>query len=190
MRPCPACSLHVRDATCPFCGAAVPAAARSVFAGPATRAAVFSALAGCWTGNTPAEQTTNVEHKTETHEQQKSPPPPATAGTIEGTVMDTTSGGPVAFAQVELVELHRTVDTDGQGHYQFTDVTPGTYTVLVYAHGNNNPRGGTTVAQYTATVTADQGARVDAQVAVPVYHYNPHQAPMPYGAPPARKRVV
>ena len=189
MRPCPACSRHVRDATCPFCGAAVPAAARSVFAGPATRAAVFSALAGCWTGNTPAEQTTTVEHKTETHEQQKSPPPPAAAGTIEGTVTDSNSGAPLSYAQVTLVEANRVAQTDAQGHYTFDGVAPGTYTIRVLAR-SGNPRAGGAYAQASVVIGDTGGARADVQVAVPVYHYNPHQAPMPYGAPPARRRIV
>ena len=186
MTPCPACSRHVRETTCPFCGAAVAAAApRSVFAGAVTRAAVFSALAGCWTGNAPAEQTTTVEHKTETHEQTK---PPAASGTIEGTVTDSSSGGPVSYAQVTLVETNAVAQTDAQGNYKFEGVAPGKYTIRVQARANN-PRMGGAFAQ-ASVVLGDTGARADVQVAMPVYHYNPNQAPMPYGAPPARKRVV
>jgi len=185
MRPCPACSRHVRDATCPFCGAAVPAAARSVFAGPVTRAAVFSALAGCWTGSTPAEQqTTVVDHH---HEEQTKPQPPA-SGTIEGTVIDSNSGVPVAYAQVTLVEKNQVAQTDAQGHYKLEGVAPGTYTLRVTAAANNPHQGGA-VAQANVTL-GDTGARADVQIAMPIYRYNPNQAPMPYGAPPARRRIV
>jgi protocatechuate 3,4-dioxygenase beta subunit len=192
MTPCPACSRHVRDATCPFCGAAVPApATRSVFAGAVTRAAVFSALAGCWTGSPPAEQqTTPVEQQTtpvEHHVEQPKPPPP-TSGTIEGTVIDTNSGSPASFAQVTLVEANRVTQTDAHGHYKFDGVTPGKYTVRVVARAPN-PRMGPVFAQTDVTL-GDTGARADLQVAIPVYHYNPNQTPMPYGAPPARKRIV
>lgn len=187
MTPCPACSRHVRDTTCPFCGAAVATAApRSVFAGAVTRAALFSALAGCWTGNPPAEQTTTVEHKTETHEQTK-PERPAT-GTIEGTVTDSNSGAPVSYAQVTIVETNAVAQTDAQGNYKFVGVASGNYTIRVQARGNN-PRQGGAFAQANV-VLGDTGARADVSVAMPVYHYNPNQTPMPYGAPPARKRVV
>lgn len=186
MRPCPACSRHVREATCPFCGAAVAPATRGVFAGPITRAAVFSALAGCWTGSAPAEQTTPVEHKTETHEQKK--PPPTPAGTVEGTVLDTNTGQPVAYARVVVGGTNVGTETDAQGHYQLTGLTPGEYTLTISAR-SNNPRAGGATTQVHVTV-GEQGARADAELAVPQFRYNPTNTPMPYGAPPARKRVV
>ena len=195
MRPCPACRRHVRDErACPFCGAAVaPAAPRGLFAGPVTRAAVFSALAGCWTGSTPAEQTTTVEHKTETHEhERKPPPPPTTAGTVEGTVIDSNTGSGVTYAEVRLLDASGqvvgTASTDGAGRYRFDNIAPGPYTVHVLARGNNPRAGGASVA--AKVVVGDQGAHADLQVAIPVYRYNPTNTPMPYGAPPARKRVV
>jgi hypothetical protein len=175
----------VRDTTCPFCGAAVASAARSVFVGPVTRAAIFSALAGCWTGSTPAEQTTTVDH----HVEPAKSKPATTAGTIEGTVTDSNGGGaPIAYAQVTLVEANRVAQTDAQGHYKFDGVAPGKYTVRVQA-ASGNPRMGGGYAQASVAL-GDTGARADIEVAMPVYHYNPNQTPMPYGAPPARKRIV
>jgi hypothetical protein len=204
MRPCPACSRHVRETSCPFCGAAVPPAARSIFAGPATRAAVFSALAGCWTGNAPEpqqpdEQATEhpadhpVEHKQTAHHEHHTPPPQPGTGTIEGKVTDTNSGGPAAYAQVTLLDSTgrpiASTQTQGDGRYRFVSLPPGSYHVRVMPRPMN-PRVGGTMVEVLVAVSTDQVATADVQVAVPVYRYNPNQTPMPYGAPPARRRLV
>jgi protocatechuate 3,4-dioxygenase beta subunit len=192
----------VRETTCPFCGAAVPPpAARSVFAGTATRAAVFSALAGCWTGTAPEPQQPDdhpieqpADHTTQTahHDHHKPPTSPGT-GTIEGTVTDTNSGSPAAYAPVQLFDstgrLAATTQTQADGRYRFVSLPPGAYHVRVMPRPMN-PRVGGVMVEVLVAVSGDQTATADVQVAVPAYRYNPNQTPMPYGAPPARKRIV
>jgi protocatechuate 3,4-dioxygenase beta subunit len=204
MRPCPACARHVRETTCPFCGAAVAPAARAVFAGHATRAAIFSALAGCWTGNAPEPQhagddTTEqraadrtTEHRTHGDVAHHRVTAPGT-GTLEGTVTDTNPGGPAAYAQVQLFDsggrIAATTQTQTDGRYRFTALPPGSYRVHVMVRPNH-PRMSVAMVELLVAVSADQTATADVQVAVPVYRYNPNQTPMPYGAPPARRRIV
>jgi hypothetical protein len=188
----------VRETTCPFCGAAVPprsGEARSVFAGTATRAAVFSALAGCWTGSAPEPQHVDeqqADHTTAHHEHHKPPPSPGT-GTIEGTVTDTNTSGPAAYAQVQLFDntgrVVGTTQTQSDGRYRFVSLPPGSYRVHVMARPNH-PRMGPAIVEVMVALSADQTVQADAAIAVPVYHYNPTQTPMPYGAPPARRRIV
>ncbi len=190
MRPCPACSRHVRDATCPFCGAAVPAPVRTVIAGPVTRAAVFSALAGCWTGPTAPD----VKHADDTqHTQQPQGSAAATTGTIEGVATDAMTGEPVALATVRVANTTIESKTDEQGHYALTGLAPGTYTVLIYG-GDRNPRLRGALGQVTVQL-GSTGARGDVSIDVPQMRHQgggigPNGTPMPYGAPPARKRVV
>lgn len=186
----------MRETTCPFCGAAVPCAvaSRPVFAGAATRAAVFSALAGCWTGSAPEPQHVDdhpVDHTVARHEHD-TPPSPNT-GTIEGTVTDTNTGGPAAYAQVQLFDntgrVAGTTQTQGDGRYRFVSLPPGSYRVHVMARANH-PRMGPAIVEVMVALSADQTVQADVAIAVPVYHYNPNSTPMPYGAPPARRRIV
>lgn len=181
LTPCPACARHVREQTCPFCGADVPPpAARPRFVGTVTRAAIFSvAAAGCWTG--PAAQpatttTTPTEPASET-----------IAGAIDGTVTDARSGQPVAGATVTL-DNELVVQTDNRGHYKFPGVAPGTHAIAVSTSGNRNHGGG---AYATTTVEVHASlARADVQLALPVPTFDPNNIPKPYGAPPARRRLV
>ena len=189
LTPCPACARHVREQTCPFCGADVPLpAARPRFVGPVTRAAVFSAaVAGCWTGPAAGPATTTTETTTETTTDPQTTAPPATKGTIEGTVTDTQSGQAVAGAQVTL-DGKQVTTTDYNGHYKFAAVPSGTHQVNVATHGNRAHGGG---AYSTATVVVHAGlARGDVQVDLPPPTFDPNSIPKPYGAPPARRRFV
>jgi hypothetical protein len=51
--------------------------------------------------------------------------------TIRGTVVDAGTNRPVKDAQVFLVEVARSVLTSADGHFEFTDVRPGTHTLTV-----------------------------------------------------------
>jgi hypothetical protein len=51
--------------------------------------------------------------------------------TIRGTVVDAGTNVPVKDAQVFLVELARSFLTGADGHFEFTDVKPGTHTLTV-----------------------------------------------------------
>lgn len=52
------------------------------------------------------------------------------AGAVAGTVLDA-RGEPVAGARIELVEIHRVVQTDAEGRFRFAGVPAGTYMALV-----------------------------------------------------------
>ena len=188
LTPCPACSRHVRERSCPFCGADVPPPAlRPRFVGPATRAAIFSvAVAGCWTGPV-AEPATSTTTTTKPDDTAHDTTPPATTGAIDGTVIDQTSGQPVAGAQVSL-DGKQVTTTDYNGHYKFSGVAAGNHTVTVATHGNRAHGGG---AYAALNVTVHSGlARADIQVVLPQPTFDPNSIPKPYGAPPARRRLV
>jgi outer membrane receptor protein involved in Fe transport len=77
----------------------------------------------------------------------------ATTGTLQGLVRSTT-GAPLANAQVLIQETGETTRTDARGNYSFTGVDPGTYTIQVsYATYK-------TISQKT-TVTQDLTQRLD-----------------------------
>jgi len=184
LTPCPACARHVREQTCPFCGADVPPPAlRPRFVGPVTRAAIFSvAVAGCWTGPTAEPATTTT---TETHTETEAPP--AVTGAIDGTVTDSATGQPVAGASVRL-DNKLVTTTDYNGHYKFAGVAAGSHTIAVSTNGNRNHGGG---AYATAQIEVRAAlARADIQLALPVPTFDPNNIPKPYGAPPARRRLV
>jgi len=56
-------------------------------------------------------------------------------GVLRGTVTLEQNGQPLHNAQVTVVQLRRTVNTDEGGQYQFERVPPGTYRVVVHAAG-------------------------------------------------------
>jgi len=185
LTPCPACARHVRERVCPFCGADVPApAARPVLAGRITRAAVFSALAGCWTGSVPAEQTTPPPADTTHADSTRAAP---TSGTIDGIVSDAQSGALVANARV-LLDGRTSTMTDHAGHYRFTGVAAGSHSLQVTTQGNRNHGGG---AFTQSTVVVDNGlVHADIPLEVTPPAFDPNSIPKPYGAPPARRRLV
>lgn len=115
------------------------------------------------------------------------PAPPAVAPrTIRGFVRDVDTGEPLPGV---LVSLHagdgdyRESWTDDRGEYVFVDLEPGTYTV---AYVPRHPRDSGTEVQVTLAEGA--GQRADLEIEAP----RPDLGPCckPYGAPPARRRVV
>lgn len=186
LTPCPACARHVRERSCPFCGADVPPpAARPRFVGPVTRAAVFSAVtgaavAGCWTGRVADPSTSTTENDGRTA--------PSSGGAVDGTVTDAQTGQPVAGAQVTL-DGKQVATTDVRGHYKLVGVASGTHQVTVTTtHGHRGQGGG---AYAAATVVVRTGlARADVQLDLGPPTFDPNSIPKPYGAPPARRRFV
>lgn len=67
--------------------------------------------------------------------------PPRATGSLTGVVF-TEAGEPVADARVDLVDLHRRANVNGDAHFRFDDVPAGTYVVQALSR-----RYGTGVAQ-------------------------------------------
>src|SRR5262245_28868955 len=59
-------------------------------------------------------------------------PPPAEMGTVNGTVLDKTTGDPLIQATVEVVGQAKKVETDMDGHFTLK-LLPGTYELRVSA---------------------------------------------------------
>jgi hypothetical protein len=203
--PCEGCNRHVRadDKACPFCGAAITVVpiARPVLDGRLSRAAVFASAVliapGCIVQNPPPP---NYQQQ----QQQPPPPPPPdyqqnqnpdfahpppdyvqpAAGVVRGSVIDT-NGMPQANVRVELhggTQPFVTV-TDGNGLYSIAGVPEGPYTLVL-------DRG----ARRQVLAVAGKELIVNLSVAAaPVRTAPPYDRtniPKPYGAPPARKRIV
>ena len=58
-----------------------------------------------------------------------------TGGTIRGTVTTESDGNALTGASVQIVQLRRTTNTNENGVYEFTNVAPGNYTILVHTEG-------------------------------------------------------
>jgi uncharacterized protein YfaS (alpha-2-macroglobulin family) len=108
-------------------------------------------------------------------------------GHLEGTLTDLGRGTPVANMQIQLVRndgKQLSTTTDQTGHYVFDDVEPGDYRIEWDI--NNNPRHSPRVLR--TTIAAGAQVTLDLTVSYPTYQQ--HTVPMPYGAPPARNRIV
>jgi hypothetical protein len=155
------------------------------FVGRLSRAAVFSGLAACWT-NTTREPTAATP-----------PPPPnddtsmlraqdraAGPASLTGQVINKTTNAPVPNAVVELHDQNGRVaatNTDADGRYRFDGLRPDDYQVVV-RYSTPIEAGS---AQLPVSFDEKGGALV---VLLPVY--NRASVPKPYGAPPARRRIV
>jgi len=105
---------------------------------------------------------------------------------MHGTVVDQ-AGAPLVGASIALSLEARMYNatTDERGHYAFDEVAPGTYTVS-FNFSRPSPMGvqqGSEAKQVVVSAGSDQ--RVDAKLQV-----TDTPMAMPYGAPPARRRVV
>jgi hypothetical protein len=139
-------------------------------------------LAGaCWTSSAP--RTTPVEQDRRVVETKESA---IAAGSIRGFVRDGATGAPLAGIAVMLHgddgRAMRGI-SDENGEYVFAGLPPGTYTIT---YQPNHPRHAPT--NVTVTLTGDTGQRADLSIFVPAPQQ--HNIPMPYGAPPARRRIV
>jgi hypothetical protein len=153
--------------------------------GRLSRAAVFAGatLGGaCWTSSTPAK-TTPVEDRKVT------PIDVDTAvarGTIRGTVRDAANGGPLAGVRVFLVQENGASQqgiTDERGEYVFSGLEPANYVVRYQPnHLRQSP------TEVSVTLEPEAGQRADLSVDLPAP--DPGPCCKPYGAPPARRRVV
>lgn len=199
LRACATCRRHFADEpACPFCGAAAPARVpRALPTARLSRAAAFAgaALAGCWTSNPPppsapqsVTQTTQTA-ETQTQQQTFADPPPRVANSrIEGVVTDDATGIPRVNVIVSLARRQQqgaqgpaTVRTDVNGRYVFEKLEAGDYVVTF-----RQPHPRAVPTQVTVKLGTDDTQTANATVA----GFIPSNIPTPYGAPPARTRVV
>jgi hypothetical protein len=192
--PCSACRRHVSrtDAVCPFCGARTTRARPAPsYAGRLSRAAVFAGAVAC--SQTPAPKPpppTPIEYPFAL------PPAPATGrASLSGVVRE--GGYRMAGITVRLENnddgARLDTRTNDKGEFQFLDLAPGVY-VVVPDPGYHNPRpqdGPVMQQAVQVQLAADMNERRDLSVAKPL-PYTPDTGPCckPYGAPPARRRIV
>jgi hypothetical protein len=213
--PCLACRRHVSvdEAACPFCGGAPPAApARPVLGGRMSRAAVFASatLASCYVAPEPqrvAPPPPPPPNEGYLREEQPPPPPPddvnyakppAASGVIRGVITDD-RGAPVAGISVYLQRTGApavATMTNRTGEYTFGNLVDGTYVVMVPRDdATTHPRHAP--APDRRPVTIANGGTMQIDIALrpiaiqpDVKDFDRNHCCKPYGAPPARRRVV
>jgi iron complex outermembrane receptor protein len=77
-----------------------------------------------------------------------------TGGTIRGTITSDVNRTPVGGVSVEITQLRRTVETDANGAYEFTNIPPGRYTLVTHIEGFSD-RAQTVVLTGGATAAVD-----------------------------------
>ena len=75
-------------------------------------------------------------------------------GTIEGTVLQESTGEPLAGTEVRIIEIDQQQTTDASGKFVFTDIAPGTWTVSI------NHEASTTQTKTLIEVQADETTKV------------------------------
>lgn len=179
---------------CPFCDAPRSGVlARAIDrGGRLSRAAVFASVAACYTSAPPPKDTTPPPPPNDTVVEQPTfaqpPDQSADTGSIDGIVADALSNNPHPHAVVWYQGPdggQKQARADATGRFLIEKLAPGNYTVWT-----NNPGGNPRVQppRRTVTVTANQSVNVTLNV----QPYVPDRGPCckPYGAPPARRRVV
>lgn len=175
---CERCKRHhsIREEACPFCR---HGSALGRFGAAALSAGVL--LGGCDAGkdNKAAQGSATVE---------KHP-----YATLHGTVKDR-EGKPVhsTILTINSTEdstgvrsFSRSVPTDGTGRYVLDFLPPGPYSLGVSYNQSNGPMGLTGEVQRQVVLGAGEDKLLDFEVEVRQMDVAP-----PYGAPPARRRVV
>lgn len=176
--PCDRCKRHisVREDVCPFCR---QPGALSKLGAAALSAGVL--LAGCDAGKTKTQGPGSAAVV-----------PKRTYATVRGKVSNR-AGGPLANASVTInldysgsAAQHghafgKTVPTDSEGRYTLDLIEQGAY-ILYFGFGNGSERG---EDQRALVVKADEDQTIDV-----VLDMRTMDIAKPYGAPPARRRVV
>jgi hypothetical protein len=182
------CHRHVAAAEifCPFCSAELaPSTPRhSVAAARLGRAAIFAGAtvaSACWTGPQ-ANPDTTVHRQQQQVEAKAATIPP---GTIRGVVRDDSGAYRPQYPVMLQDEHGKTLNatTDANGEFEFRGLATGNYTV--YAQPTS-PRGAPT--QTFVTLQPEHGERADLAIYPPPVDRGP--CCKPYGAPPARRRIV
>ncbi|NVB79987.1 MAG: carboxypeptidase regulatory-like domain-containing protein [Kofleriaceae bacterium] len=192
LEPCAQCKRHVAvDATkCPFCDAPIGASPpRSALVGRWSRAAIFAGattLTACYTSSTGATNT-QIQNDTKTAPTKVAQPAPGT-GTVHGVVTDQNGAlipnMPVALAIAGTWDSQQNTKTDARGEFVFADVPPGDYQVIYEMP--SRPHEGPNLRD--VKVEADKIVEANGRI----YPHPVDTGPCckPYGAPPARRRVV
>jgi len=187
LHPCNVCRRHVaNNATCcPFCSAPLdrpPRRSISGLAGSAARAAVFASLAASCGGRTEAVEHAKLDDRPGVTAPVANEVVPQMTSSIRGTVTNKLTGEPLQYVYIELRNRQTRIastKTSASGEYHFDDVAAGQY-ALVFDDNNAPP------TERAVVVHRDRPAQLD--IALPRYART--NQPMPYGAPPARRRVV
>lgn len=204
MRPCTSCRRHVSAevSRCPFCDAELPSLLARVLhvGGRLSRAAVFAAgAAACYTGSTATTDNTTPpppppppddtqQRDTGSGSTFAQPPPPADTetGRVRGVVRQ--GGAVLAGIRVRATATaaphSQLTTTNNRGEYVL-DVVPGRYRVIaeVFTGGRMPP------PQLQVEIGAGEEKTVDIDVPMPAPR-DTGPCCKPYGAPPARRRVV
>jgi hypothetical protein len=182
--PCVGCRRHVAalEDACPFCGTSRAPTRRALIMKPGrlSRAAVFAGLAACYTSASPPAPPES--------------PPPSGSGTpteqqhwihgsaLRGKLTHARTGAPLVGVTVEVwtsaAEATKAT-TNANGEYVIEGLEPRDYTVSFMG-----PDG----VRYAASKIVEvRGSKTAFDLAFdPV----PAPVPKPYGAPPARRRIV
>jgi hypothetical protein len=190
LEPCAHCKRHVAvDATkCPFCAAPIVASPpRTALVGRWSRAAIFAGattLTACYTSSTGTTQ--QVQNDTKREPTTVAQPAPGT-GTVHGVVTDQ-NGALVPNLPISLaatgIERPQYTKTDARGEFVFADVPPGDYQVIYQMP--SRPHEGPN--QRDVKVEADKIVEANGRIFPPPVDTGP--CCKPYGAPPARRRIV
>jgi hypothetical protein len=210
LAPCPACRRHVADeSACPFCGTplTITPTIRPTLPGRFSRAAVFAGatLVGCSSGSSSNEPAPPPPAPPVARSDAPPPPPPLPDAPTRARVVGrklTFSGRPLKNSEVALVDPdaatgagegsaaappvlgsagsastpgRRVALTDSEGNFAFEDIEPGDY--LLESPG----------AQHAIHLETGTN-HVDFVMPKPPEVHHPIN--MPYGAPPARYRIV
>ncbi|HEU0032026.1 MAG TPA: carboxypeptidase regulatory-like domain-containing protein [Kofleriaceae bacterium] len=208
LRACPSCHRHVAitERACPFCAASLaPVAPRAMPRQRLNRLAVFTsatlASSACWTSSTTVPQQTPPpppNGSDEVHEVptfSDPPPGPSDAGAaavqptgtavIRGVLIGSRSRQPMPGVIVSVFEppsARQNATTDATGTFTFTKLPAGDYRIVA---GSEHPRRG-----FAAQAIVKLGNGETKQITMTYAEPDPNALPMPYGAPPARGRVV
>jgi hypothetical protein len=205
LHPCESCRRHIDGlgTACPFCGAARAGAQSSLrqAVGRLSRAAVFAGAAACGSSPPPQQHTPPPPPPDPVLAQQFATAPPPAEGTASVRGFVTRDGYPLAGVTVHARRDDGTsVDatTGPKGEFAFVDIAPGRLSLQLDAddydpyRGSRRPQEGPPMMpEDTVMLDPGENERHDISLSTP-----PPPAPdtgpccKPYGAPPARRRVV
>ena len=181
LQPCVGCRRHVdtRDSRCPFCGEAISASPpRAVSGSRLSRAALFAGITLAEVGAGCAPTPYETVH------------PHAGTAVVRGVLRDQ-HHRPVAGARVAVLGVSGAPDhqhdmtTDSMGRYAL-ELPPGEHRLhfdVNRVHGGRVTYGGT---QFSVTLQAGEIKELHPQMTIS----EGMMGAKPYGAPPARRRIV